>query len=152
MKEKKKARKVFDGERIYTIPLTEALKKARRKRVPYAIRLVRSFIETHTKSKNVKLGKFLNEAVWTRGIRKVPRKVRVKVIRVGSEVRAELIDREYQAFKAKPVKERKGMREKLMERLGPKAIQKEEEEKKIEGRKESPETKKKEEPAAAKKE
>jgi large subunit ribosomal protein L31e len=133
----RKAKKPFEGERIYNIPLTESLKKARRKRVSYSVRLVRKYLETHTKSKNIKMGKHLNEALWARGIRKPARMVRVRAVRAGAEVRAELIGHDYTEFKAKPVKERKGMKEKLMERLGPKAIQKEEEEKNLRGQKSS---------------
>jgi large subunit ribosomal protein L31e len=120
-------------ERIYTIPLREAFKKAHNKRAPYAVRLVRSYLKTHMKADEVKIGSKLNAEVWSRSISKPPRRVRVKAIKEGNVVKAELMGFDYIEFKAKPKTERKDAKEKLMERLGPKAIQKEEEEKKIEG-------------------
>lgn len=124
-----------NSERIITIPLREALKKSERKRANYAVRYVRSFIQKQTKAEDVKLGAKLNEAVWARGMKKPPRSVRVKMVKDGNIVKAELVGFDYQEFSAKPRTEKKGAKEKLMERLGPKALKKEEEEKMIEGSK-----------------
>ena len=41
------------GEKVYTIPLGDAYKKAEGKRVPYAMRLVRKFLETLTISDDI---------------------------------------------------------------------------------------------------
>lgn len=121
-------------EKIYNIRLTEAYKKAIRRRSPYAVRLVKEHVKRHSKAKDVKIGPKLNETIWARGITKPARSVRVKVVRDGDTAKAELMGFEYTEFRAKAKTERKGMKEKLMERLGPKAIKKEEEEKKIEGK------------------
>jgi len=121
-------------EKIYTIPLREAKKKARVKRTPYAVKIVRNYLTTHTKAKEVKFGKMLNEELWKRGIKKPPAKIRVKVIKDGDILKAELVGFEYEDFKTKPKSEKKGMKERLMSRLGPKAMKKEEEEKKIDGK------------------
>jgi large subunit ribosomal protein L31e len=126
-------------ERIYTIPLREAFKKAHNSRVPYAVRLVKSFLKTHMKADEVKIGGKLNAEIWSRSISKPPRRVLVKAVKDGKIVRAELMGFEYVEFKAQPKKERQDMKEKLMERLGPKAAKKEEEEKKIEGSAGTPE-------------
>lgn len=120
-------------EKIFTIPLKESFKKAEKKRTPYAARLVRSYLQTHMKMENVKIGRKLNEEIWKRGIRRPARNVRVKVIITDGEARAELLGFDYQVFKAQPKKEKKGMKDKLMERIGPKAAKKQEEEKKVEG-------------------
>lgn len=114
-------------EKIFTIPLREAYKKAEEKRVPYAARLVRSYLKTHMKSDSVKLGNKLNEQLWNRSIRRPPRSIRVKAFKEDGVVKAELMGYDYVDFKAKPKQERKDMKEKLMERLGPKALKKEEE-------------------------
>lgn len=127
---------IKENEKIFTIPLRKAYKKAKEQRTPYAARLVRDFLKNHTKATTVKLGPKLNQTLWARGIKKPPRKIRVKAVRDGDIVKAELVGFEYQEFKAKAKKERKGVRERLMERLGPKALKKEEEEKKIEGKEE----------------
>ncbi len=129
---------VSSSEKIFTIPLREAYKKANNKRTPYAARLVRAYLKTHTKANIVKMGQHLNEELWKRSIAKPPRRVRVKAIREGDVVKAELMGYDYVEFKAQPKKERKDMKERLIERMGPKALKKEEEEKKIEG-KETPE-------------
>jgi large subunit ribosomal protein L31e len=125
-------------ERIYTIPLRKAYGKAHNRRVPYAVRLVKSYLKTHMKAETVKIGDKLNEEMWSRSISKPPRRIRVKAVKEGNVVKAELMGFDYKEFKATPKKERKDVKEKLMERLGPKAAQKEEEEKKIEGTAEKP--------------
>ena len=130
---KKEKQKDEKGEKIYSIRLTEAYKKALNRRSPYAVRIVKDYVKTHTKAKEVKIGSKLNETIWTRGIKRPARSVRVKVVRDGDIAKVELMGFDYKDFKAQPKKERQGMKEKLLERLGPKAIRKEEEEKKIEG-------------------
>lgn len=134
------------NEKILTIPLREAYKKSERKRSPYAARYVRAFVKKHTKADEIKLGNNLNEAIWARGLRKPARSVRVKIVMDGPVAKAELVGYEYKEFKAKPKEERKGAKEKLMERLGPKALQKEAEEKRIEGKEEKTESKTEKEP------
>ena len=122
-------------EKVYTIPLRKAFRKAHHKRVPYATRLVRSYLQTHMKTENVKLGSKLNDQLWERSIGNPPRKVRVKAVREGNLVRAELMGHDYVEFKAKPKTEKKDAKEKLLERLGPKAMKKAGEEKQAEGTK-----------------
>jgi len=124
---------------IITIPLREVYKKSERKRVPYASRYVSEFLKKHTKSSDVKIGQELNKAIWSRGLRKPVRSVRVKIVKDGSVAKAELIGFEYKEFKIKAKTERKGMKDKLMERLGPKAIQKQQEEEKVEDKTQKPE-------------
>ena len=123
-----------ENEKIFTIPLRKAYEKSSGKRAPYATRLIREFLQKNTKAKDVKIGVKLNEAIWERGITRPPRKIRVKTVIEEGIIKAELVGFEYREFKASPKKEKKGAKEKLMERLGPKAIKKEEEEKKIEGK------------------
>lgn len=121
-------------EKIYNIPLGDAYKKARLKRAGYAVRLLKKYLKTHTKADEIKLGKNLNEKIWKRSIEKPAKFVRVKVVIDAGVAKAELLGFEYVDFKAKPKSDKKGMKEKLMERLGPKAVKKEEEEKVIEGK------------------
>jgi large subunit ribosomal protein L31e len=120
-------------EKVYNIKLTEAYKKSINRRSPYAVRIVKDYVKMHTKAQEVKIGSKLNEAVWERGIKRPARSVRVKVVMDGDIAKTELMGFDYRDFKTKPKKEKQGMKERLMERLGPKAIKKEEEEKKIEG-------------------
>ncbi len=124
-------------EKIYNIRLTEAYKKALRRRSPYAVRIVKDYVKTHTKAKEVKIGRKLNETIWERGITRPARSVRIKVVKDGDTAKVELMGFEYKEFKTKAKKERQGMKEKLLERLGPKALKKEEQEKEIEGKAEA---------------
>ena len=59
-------------EKIYNIPLREAYKKARVRRTPFAVRAVREYVMIHAKVGEVKIGSHLNEALWTRSIKKPP--------------------------------------------------------------------------------
>ncbi len=128
-------------EKIFTIPLAEAYKKTKVKRTPYAARFVRSFIAMHTKTKDVKLGRHLNEALWARGTKKPPRSIRVRAIIDGKTVKAEIFGKEYEDFKPTSVYKKEKLTDKLRARLGAKAEKAEELEKKIEGKAEEKVTK-----------
>lgn len=120
---------VMADEKIFTVPLNEAYKKARVRRSPYAARIVKDFIKKHTKADEVKLGENLNKKLWERGTKKPPRRVRIKAVMEGKTAKVELLGFEYKEFRTAQKTERKGMKDKLLERLGPKALQKAEEEK-----------------------
>ena len=79
-------------ERIYTIPLGKALVRPPKKRAPRAITLIREFVIRHMKmdtsaflqEEKGELPKLtitnpVNEKVWSRSIKKPPRKIRVRV-------------------------------------------------------------------------
>lgn len=78
-------------ERLYTIPLGRAWISPRKKRAPRAMRLIRSFVERHMKMRGgsseegmEEVGRLVidnevNEKVWSRGIEKPPRKIRVRL-------------------------------------------------------------------------
>ena len=69
---------VADLERTYVIPLRRAFLRAPRyNRAKRAVSEVRSFISRHMKAPEVHIGKFLNEQLWARGIRKPPTRVTV---------------------------------------------------------------------------
>src|SRR3989338_8281771 len=116
------------GGNVFTVPLRKAFRKAEGKRVTSAVSLVKEFLKRHMKTADVKLGEKLNHAIWERGSNP-PRKVRIHALKEGSTVKAELFGYEYKEFKAKPKEEKKGLAEKLTERLGPKAIKNQQEEK-----------------------
>ena len=74
-------------EREYTIPLREKCRSAvTYKKTPKAIKTVKEFLAKHMKVENrdlnkVKLDKFVNEAIWARGIKKPLHKIKVKVVK-----------------------------------------------------------------------
>ncbi len=65
-------------ERKYIIPLRkEWLKVPIYKRTKKSIRAVREFLEQHMKTEDVRIGRYLNEAIWARGMKRPPHKVDV---------------------------------------------------------------------------
>jgi len=85
-------------EREYIIPLREKYRHVPRyKKTPKAIKTIKEFLVRHMKIRDrdlnkIKIDKYLNEAVWTRGIKKPPMKIKVKAIKEGDIVRVELVD------------------------------------------------------------
>lgn len=79
-------------ERFYTIPLGKAWLVPPNKRAPKAIRIIREFIKRHMKlearkegeeeeeaePKKLTISNEVNERVWSRGIEKPPRKIRIR--------------------------------------------------------------------------
>ncbi|MEM2419677.1 MAG: 50S ribosomal protein L31e, partial [Candidatus Bathyarchaeia archaeon] len=78
-------------ERFYTIPLGKAWIVPPNKRAPKAIRIIRDFIRRHMKleakrgneeeeetPRRVIISNEVNEKIWSRGIEKPPRKIRVR--------------------------------------------------------------------------
>ncbi|MFH1420465.1 MAG: hypothetical protein ABIG30_00695 [Candidatus Aenigmatarchaeota archaeon] len=123
-------------EKIYTIPLRKAFGKPDRRRANYVVRITRKFLLTHTKAKEVKIGRYLNEMLWSGGDMSVPRNVRVSVLLDGNVAKAELVGKKYEDFKTADKKVKgEGLADKLKARLGAKAIAKQAEEEKIEGKK-----------------
>ena len=79
-------------ERFYTIPLKKAWIYPRKKRTPKAARIVKSFVLKHMKVRTevedeeeepekLVVSNEVNELLWSRGIEKPPRKIRVRVVR-----------------------------------------------------------------------
>ncbi len=70
-------------ERVLNVPLRDALKAARTKRVPRAIEAVREFVMRHAKAKreDVWIDPEVNKALWTRGIEKPPKRIQLRTIK-----------------------------------------------------------------------
>jgi large subunit ribosomal protein L31e len=78
-------------ERFYTIPLSKVWIVPRKKRAPKAARMVRSFVLKHMKVRTEAEGEEeperlvidneVNERLWSRGIEKPPRKIKVRVVK-----------------------------------------------------------------------
>ncbi|MAH42331.1 hypothetical protein CL614_01230 [archaeon] len=126
------------ADKIYTIPLKKALMRSMRKRSNAAMKLVKSYVLLHTKADEVKIGKNLAHFMLEKS-HHIPRKVRVNVFLVTEEEKkianTELLGNSYNETKAVEKKASGGgIAEKLKSRLGAKALQKQEEEEKIEGK------------------
>ncbi|MCW4035090.1 MAG: 50S ribosomal protein L31e [Candidatus Bathyarchaeota archaeon] len=79
-------------ERFYTIPLRKVWIAPRKKRAPKAARVVRAFVAKHMKlqtevdedeeeAERLVIDNEVNEKLWSRGIEKPPRKIRVRVVK-----------------------------------------------------------------------
>lgn len=86
-------------EREYVIPLRRKINVVPRyKKTPKAIKTIKEFIVKHMKVRDrdlnkVRIDKYLNEAIWARGIKKPPIKIKVKAIKdINGIVKVELVD------------------------------------------------------------
>jgi large subunit ribosomal protein L31e len=64
-------------EREYTIPLRDVWGAPKKKRAEKAIRIIRDFAKRHMKAEEVKISEEVNELIWSRGIEKPPRRIKV---------------------------------------------------------------------------
>ena len=139
-------------ERIYNIPLRKEFQKAPRyKKSGKSIRAIKEFILKHTKAKEVKIGKYLNELVWKNGPKNPPHKVNVKVTKEEDIAKVELVDAPVEEVKEEVKEElqKEGMKESVAEKVAEEV--KEESGKEIvkEVTKEKPKKKKEKVPTAA---
>ena len=66
-------------ERLYVVPFSKLVYTPPNKRASKAIRLLRLFAVKHMKSEVVIIDQKVNEEIWSRGIKKPPRKIRVRM-------------------------------------------------------------------------
>jgi large subunit ribosomal protein L31e len=90
-RKKKEEEEEIVEERVYTIPLARALVRPPKKRAPRAMQMIRAFVTKHMKLEmrveaeeekgelpKLVINNDVNEKVWSRGIEKPPRKIRVR--------------------------------------------------------------------------
>jgi large subunit ribosomal protein L31e len=91
-------------ERIYTVPFGKAWNVPKYRRAEKAITILRQFTQRHMKPEEIIIDPTVNEAIWARGIKNPPRKIRVRLSKddegvvtvtlaeaeVGAEVEAEV--------------------------------------------------------------
>ncbi len=126
-------------EREYIIPLRrEWIKVPRYKRANKAIKAIKEFLVRHMKIRDrdlskIKIDNYLNEAIWFKGIRKPPYRIKIRAIKSGSgEVKAELFDL---SEKMKFKKERLERRDRKAVQIAQKKAQKEEKPRELEEKK-----------------
>lgn len=85
-------------EREYVIPLREKCRPVPRyKKTNKAVKSVKEFLVKHMQIRDrdlnkIKIDRYLNEALWFRGIRSPPSKIKVKAIKEGDLVKVELVE------------------------------------------------------------
>lgn len=72
-----------EEEKIYTVPLRTGRSGLRTERTRTAIKHIKEYVARHMKGdvENVWVDPRLNEAIWSKGIKHPPHKVRVKVLK-----------------------------------------------------------------------
>ncbi len=77
-----------EEERIITVPLVDAMKAPRTKRAGRAIKAIKEHVTRHMKAKSedVWIDPKINEAIWSRGIQKPPKRIRVRAIKFEDEL------------------------------------------------------------------
>ena len=117
-------------ERIYTVPLGDAYEQTRNKRVPRAVKILRTFIGRHMKAEDerILISESLNKFLWVRSIQKPPRRVKVRLIKDDGIIRAYLSDEKVEEPKKKetPKSEAKKEEKKAEEKPAVKTEKKEE--------------------------
>jgi len=68
-------------EKLYTVNFRKAWIAPRGKRVPRAVRMLRDFVKRHMKAEDVIISNEINEKLWSRSVKKPPRKLRVRVVK-----------------------------------------------------------------------
>ena len=93
-------------ERTYNVPLRrEYLKAPRYKRVNRAVSALRSFLQRHMKSDDVKIGKYANLKLWENGIRNPPHHLKINAVKYDTGlVVAELVGAPTEEKKPKKAK------------------------------------------------
>ncbi|RLG84569.1 MAG: 50S ribosomal protein L31e [Thermoprotei archaeon] len=72
---------VTQQARTYVIPLYRVYWGRRKNRAKRAIRLIREFVKRHIKkAERIVIDNKVNEYVWSRGIEKPPRRIKVSVL------------------------------------------------------------------------
>ena len=101
-------------EAEYIIPLrNEVMKVAKYDRTKKAVIAIRQYLQKHTKSKNVLLGKQINKKLQSGGRKNVVSKIHVKVIKDEDNYRAELIGHPIELSKDKEDKNKKAEKPKV---------------------------------------
>ena len=102
-------------ERTYNIPLRKGYRKAPKyMHANKAIIVIREFLQRHMKSKNVKLGPFLNSEVLKHGRKNVPHHIEVKTVKEKDIVKAELASaKDFSFLEFEKKEEKKGLLSKL---------------------------------------
>lgn len=100
-------------ERVYNIPLRKyVILSPRKKRAKKAITVIRNFVIKHMHCKDVKIGKFLNEKIWERGIENPPHHIKVKIEMKDNVAYVELFGIKKEEKEEKKEKEQKEVKEK----------------------------------------
>lgn len=147
-------------KKTYIIPFRKAwFKVPKYRRAVKSIRAIKEFIKKHTKETDIRIGKYLNLEVWSRGRKNPPHKVHVNAIpveitdkkkKVTRHIKVELVGAPEEKIEEKK-EEKKETLEKVVEKEEKKETKEKEETPKEEKKKEIKKPKKEEEKPKEKK-
>lgn len=81
-----KGKTIKEVTREYTINLHKnAHRRTFKKKAPHAIKVIKKFAQKQMGTEKVKIDAGLNKAVWAKGVRNIPRRIRVRISRQLSE-------------------------------------------------------------------
>jgi len=94
--------------KVFTIGLKKVFKTQRTRRTNKAINFIREFMKKHFRVKpaNVIISNAVNEAIWAKGREKIPRKIKVQVLKTADKVKVFLENEEIPKEEKKPKKEK----------------------------------------------
>jgi large subunit ribosomal protein L31e len=78
-------------EKIFTIPLRDVFVKPRTKRAELAISYIKQFLVRHMKTENIRIGESINKEIWSRGIQKPPRRIRIHALKEEDVIYTEML-------------------------------------------------------------
>ncbi|MEM3040953.1 MAG: 50S ribosomal protein L31e [Nitrososphaerota archaeon] len=81
--EKRREEEDIVEERVYTVPFGRVWLVPRKRRSPKAMRVLKGFIQKHMKiaDDSLVISNEVNERIWSRGIEKPPRKIRIRAVK-----------------------------------------------------------------------
>lgn len=108
-------------EKVFNVPLRRGFQKsARWKRTKKAISVLKQYLMQHMKCElsEIRIGKHLNGAIWTNGIKNPPHHVKIHVLKdKDGIVRAELIGHEIKLAKEKKEKKEETLVDKIKQKV-----------------------------------
>lgn len=69
------------AEKMFTINFRKVWITPRKKRAPRAIEVMKEYMKRHMKAENIIISNEINEQVWSKGIEKPPRKLKVRAVK-----------------------------------------------------------------------
>jgi large subunit ribosomal protein L31e len=107
-------------ERIYNIPLRRGwLKAPKWRRSKKAIAVIQEYLQQHTKAKTIKLSKWINEGVWSKGGKNPPSRISVKVDidKEKSLAKADLVELPKKVKRKEDISKKQELKAKKIEQL-----------------------------------
>lgn len=106
-------------ERIYIVNLSKAYNTVRKKRAKRAIKILKFFLARHMKGdiRKIKISNNLNKKIFENPIGNPEKKIKIRAIKEGAEVKAYLFDEEIKKMVEKEKKEKVEEKQKVEKKV-----------------------------------